>query len=154
VQFGIAAALNLLLRLPAVGDNAAMNGSDEIELSRDRPSARAFWSAVLSFASASRATAVFYRPAQGEDCLGWEVDSATYTMVPPPAELRPWLLKEGRRLAGLSWVQSAKRVAKSLLRLRSPPGKIYIKLGGTVTEWTPYTIVGGLRFESTPITGL
>jgi hypothetical protein len=127
---------------PTKSENASTNGWDEIELSRDRPSARAFWSAVLSFASAGHATAVSYRPAGGEDCLKLEADSQTVFMVPPPAELRSWLLKEGRRLAGVSLRR------RLLLRLKSQSTNIYVKLGEHVTEWRPYKTVGGLRFES------
>jgi len=151
-----------LLRLLVVADNAAMeaepkkadnattNGWDEIELSRDRPSARAFWSAVLSFASSGRATAVVYRLEDGDDCLRCEVDGRQAFMVPPPAELRPWLWKEGRRLAGLSWMRFIELAGKSLLRSKPYSRKIYIKLCESVTEWTPYRIAGGLRFESMP----
>jgi hypothetical protein len=130
-------------------DNAATNGWDEIELSRDRPSARAFWSSVFSFAIAGHATAIVYWPALGEDCLRCEVDGRQVFMIPPPAELRSWLLKEGRRLAGLTRTQSAKRAAKKLLRLKLLPGKIYISAGGTFTEWTPHRIADGLRFVCT-----
>ena len=92
-------------------DDASADDAWMVDLTDDRASGRRFWALVLRFATADGASTVRFDPALGDDCLTLTVDGDQFDMVPPPAELRPWLLEMGRELllggkwkARLAWL--------------------------------------------------
>ena len=88
----------------ASGDNAPADDPFAVDVTDDRASARRFWRLTLRFATADGASSVRFDPALGDDCLTLTVDGVEFGLVPPPLELRPWLLEMGRELlAGGKW---------------------------------------------------
>jgi hypothetical protein len=106
----------------------------DLELSESWASYRAFWTAVLSLATADNADAVYYRPGDGDECLAVEIGDEGYGLEPPPKEYRRRLLAAVKRLAGggvggvmYRWI--ANRLTRSTYRgslvLETPRGDVH-----------------------------
>jgi hypothetical protein len=127
---------------------SALSDDDTLELSEDLKTHRAFWVAVLQFATADGADAAYFRSAQGEDCLAVYVDNQRYLMMAPPAEYRTILLQVAKRLAvGRRW--AILRPLVSRLRLSIPLGAIDLETPFGIATWFVFSMREGLRFERT-----
>jgi hypothetical protein len=101
----------------------------------DRISARRFWAVVLLFATAGSAQSVQFRPDLGEDCLSCSVEGVEHELVPPPAEMRTWLMKMGRELvAGNAWRARFLSLIGMLTR-RPYSGRVVVEFKGKLMTW-------------------
>ena len=98
---------------------------------------------------------VQFFPDRGENCLFVTVDGIDYEFVPPPEEIRDWLLRVGRNLsAGSGWRGILRRWKALLLRRRSC-GLVTLDWSGPTgqrfcSEWTGVFSPKGLVFRRTP----
>jgi tetratricopeptide (TPR) repeat protein len=98
-------------------------------------SAQRFWTVVLLTAIRDYATSVQFRLSLGEDCLSLTVARVDYSLVPPDAELRDWLLHVARNLAaGSVWKGLLWSWKTSVLRCRSR-GSLTVFCGGHRIQW-------------------
>ena len=110
-----------------------MEALPEVDLiGGDMESALRVWTATLALAARDfRSNArLQFRPDLGEDCLSVVVDQTTFEMIPPPVELRKWLLRAGRKLAtGNTWYSNLWSWASYLLH-RHNRGLVTLVLDG------------------------
>ncbi|MCA9186405.1 MAG: hypothetical protein R3E01_35100 [Pirellulaceae bacterium] len=120
---------------------------DSIELSEDQRSYRAFWAAVLQFATADGADEVIFDLNCGYGCLATVINEATHTLVPPPAEYRDCLFAFARRLAAGGPIRSAARYWSRVLDRSDYLGRITLRVVGRNVDWSVFALSRGVRMR-------
>jgi hypothetical protein len=119
----------------------------DIELCASWASYRTFWAAVLSFAAADNADAVYYRESADDKCLGVKVGDDGYLMEPPPKEYRRDLLTAVKRLAGGGVVGVLYHQVVGVLTRSTYRGHVVVETPQGDAHWQVHTFPNGVRLQ-------